>query len=66
MITAFARTIFNATRELPAPDPTCRKYEYNEAWVMFRNREAYTAQSKALHGGVHEPANNVERGSDEA
>ncbi len=45
MIKQLARTIFYATRELPEPDPTCITYEYNEAWVMYRNRETYIAQS---------------------
>ncbi len=32
-------------RLLPAPDPSCRTYDYNESWVMHRNRERYIAAS---------------------
>lgn len=41
---AIARFI-TPPRMLPAPDPTCLTYDYNESWVMHRNRERYFAES---------------------
>ena len=43
---AIARLI-TPQRMLPAPDPSCLTYDYNESWVMHRNRERYFAESSS-------------------